>query len=193
MDKNAIDTPSSKIDLSNIPANVRAPLKALLGLIAGAPEVRSPEELEKHEEQARAIADQFFDAAITPALEQAASSPSALEAAREFVHNLPRRMRSDGLETVRVRTSRGTTVDQPLRHNPPGTDGVRRPRTAFHPPPRSLLFVHLAVSGGRPNPHPSWGYGDQGSRREVSPVAFKHPGTDSPLIPSPKPHQTNDP
>ena len=110
MDKSAIDTPSSKIDLSSIPANVLASLKAVLGLIAGGPVVTSPEELEKREEEARAIADQFFDAVMTPALEQAASSATVLEAAHELVRNLPRRMRSDGLETVKVRTSRGTTI-----------------------------------------------------------------------------------
>ena len=63
--------------------------------------VSSPEELEKREEEARAIADQFFDAVMTPALEQAASSTTVLEAAHELVRNLPRRMRSDGLETVK--------------------------------------------------------------------------------------------
>ena len=58
----------------------------------------------------RAIADEFFGALLTPVLQRAVRSAAVGDAASALVRHLPRRMRSDGLETVNVRTSRGTTV-----------------------------------------------------------------------------------
>ena len=43
-------------------------------------------------------------------LQRAVRSAAVSDAASALVRHLPRRMRSDGLETVNVRTSRGTTV-----------------------------------------------------------------------------------
>ena len=65
---------------------------------------------EQCEEQLRAIADEFFGALLTPVLQRAVRSAAVGDAASALVRHLPRRMRSDGLETVNVRTSRGTTV-----------------------------------------------------------------------------------
>lgn len=110
MDNRAIDTPSSEIDLSNIPAHLRACIRQALKLEEGSPEPRTAEELEELERQSRAISDGFFAAMFAPILQRAVGSNTVGEAARELVGNLPRRMRSDGLETVNVRTSRGTTV-----------------------------------------------------------------------------------
>ena len=45
-----------------------------------------------------------------PVLQRAVRSAAVGDAASALVRHLPRRMRSDGLETVNVRTSRGTTV-----------------------------------------------------------------------------------
>ena len=110
MDKNAIDTPSREIDLGNIPVHLRTALRRALEFEARAPAPRSAEEAEQCEEQLRAIADEFFGALLTPVLQRAVRSAAVGDAASALVRHLPRRMRSDGLETVNVRTSRGTTV-----------------------------------------------------------------------------------
>ena len=110
MDKSAIDTPSREIDLRNIPVHLRPALRRALEFEARAPAPRSAEEAEQCEEQLRAIADEFFGALLTPVLQRAVRSAAVGDAASALVRHLPRRMRSDGLETVNVRTSRGTTV-----------------------------------------------------------------------------------
>ena len=110
MDKNAIDTPSREIDLGNIPVHLRTALRRALEFEARAPAPRSAEETEQFAEQLRAIADEFFGALLTPVLQRAVGSAAVGDAASALVRHLPRRMRSDGLETVNVRTSRGTTV-----------------------------------------------------------------------------------
>ena len=110
MDKSAIDTPSREIDLGNIPVHLRTALRRALEFEARAPAPRSAEEAEQCEEQLRAIADEFFGALLTPVLQRAVRSAAVGDAASALVRHLPRRMRSDGLETVNVRTSRGTTV-----------------------------------------------------------------------------------
>ena len=94
MDKNAIDTPSREIDLRNIPVHLRTALRRALEFEARAPAPRSAEEAEQ----------------LTPVLQRAVRSAAVGDAASALVRHLPRRMRSDGLETVNVRTSRGTTV-----------------------------------------------------------------------------------
>ena len=109
MDK-TIDTPSREIDLRNIPVHLRTALRRALEFAARAPAPRSAEEAEQCEEQLRAIADEFFGALLTPVLQRAVCSAAVGDAASALVRHLPRRMRSDGLETVNVRTSRGTTV-----------------------------------------------------------------------------------
>ena len=109
MDK-TIDTPSREIDLRNIPVHLRTALRRALEFEARAPAPRSAEEAEQCEEQLRAIADEFFGALLTPVLQRAVRSAAVGDAASALVRHLPRRMRSDGLETVNVRTSRGTTV-----------------------------------------------------------------------------------
>ena len=110
MDKSAIDTPSREIDLGNIPVHLRTALRRALEFEARAPAPRSAEEAEQCEEQLRVIADEFFGALLTPVLQRAVRSAAVGDAASALVRHLPRRMRSDGLETVNVRTSRGTTV-----------------------------------------------------------------------------------
>ena len=110
MDKSAIDTPSREIELGNIPVHLRTALRRALEFEARAPAPRSAEEAEQCEEQLRAIADEFFGALLTPVLQRAVRSAAVGDAASALVRHLPRRMRSDGLETVNVRTSRGTTV-----------------------------------------------------------------------------------
>ena len=109
MDK-TIDTPSREIDLGNIPVHLHTALRRALEFEARAPAPRSAEEVEQCEEQLRAIADEFFGALLTPVLQRAVGSAAVGDAASALVRHLPRRMRSDGLETVNVRTSRGTTV-----------------------------------------------------------------------------------
>ena len=99
-----------EIDLGNIPVHLRTALRRALEFEARAPAPRSAEEAEQCEEQLRAIADEFFGALLTPVLQRAVRSAAVGDAASALVRHLPRRMRSDGLETVNVRTSRGTTV-----------------------------------------------------------------------------------
>ena len=77
-------------------------------------------------------ADEFF--VLTPVLQRAVCS-----AAVGDVRHLPRRMRSDGLETVNVRTSRGTTV--------PVTTPYYREKHARRAKRRPGLYPALVVLG----------------------------------------------
>ena len=91
------------------------------------------------EEQLRAIADEFFGALLTPVLQRAVRSAAVGDAASALVRHLPRRMRSDGLETVNVRTSRGTTV--------PVTTPYYREKHARRAKRRPGLYPALVVLG----------------------------------------------
>ena len=139
MDKSAIDTPSREIDLRNIPVHLRTALRRALEFEARAPAPRSAEEAEQCEEQLRAIADEFFGALLTPVLQRAVRSAAVGDAASALVRHLPRRMRSDGLETVNVRTSRGTTV--------PVTTPYYREKHARRAKRRPGLYPALVVLG----------------------------------------------
>ena len=139
MDKSAIDTPSREIDLRNIPVHLRTALRRRLEFEARAPAPRSAEEAEQCEEQLRAIADEFFGALLTPVLQRAVCSAAVGDAASALVRHLPRRMRSDGLETVNVRTSRGTTV--------PVTTPYYREKHARRAKRRPGLYPALVVLG----------------------------------------------
>ena len=139
MDKSAIDTPSREIDLRNIPVHLRTALRRALEFEARAPAPRSAEEAEQCEEQLRAIADEFFGALLTPVLQRAVRSAAVGDAASALVRHLPRRMRSDGLETVNVRTSRGTTV--------PVTTPYYREKHARGAKRRPGLYPALVVLG----------------------------------------------
>ena len=138
MDK-TIDTPSREIDLRNIPVHLRTALRRALEFEARAPAPRSAEEVEQCEEQLRAIADEFFGALLTPVLQRAVCSAAVGDAASALVRHLPRRMRSDGLETVNVRTSRGTTV--------PVTTPYYREKHARRAKRRPGLYPALVVLG----------------------------------------------
>ena len=138
MDK-TIDTPSREIDLGNIPVHLRTALRRALEFEARAPAPRSAEEAEQCEEQLRAIADEFFGALLTPVLQRAVGSAAVGDAASALVRHLPRRMRSDGLETVNVRTSRGTTV--------PVTTPYYREKHARRAKRRPGLYPALVVLG----------------------------------------------
>ena len=138
MDK-TIDTPSREIDLGNIPVHLRTALRRALEFEARAPAPRSAEEAEQCEEQLRAIADEFFGALLTPVLQRAVRSAAVGDAASALVRHLPRRMRSDGLETVNVRTSRGTTV--------PVTTPYYREKHARGAKRRPGLYPALVVLG----------------------------------------------
>ena len=87
----------------------------------------------------RAIADEFFGALLTPVLQRAVRSAAVGDAASALVRHLPRRMRSDGLETVNVRTSRGTTV--------PVTTPYYREKHARRAKRRPGLYPALVVLG----------------------------------------------
>ena len=139
MDKSAIDTPSREIDLRNIPVHLRTALRRALEFEARAPAPRSAEEVEQCEEQLRTIADEFFGALLTPVLQRAVCSAAVGDAASALVRHLPRRMRSDGLETVNVRTSRGTTV--------PVTTPYYREKHARRAKRRPGLYPALVVLG----------------------------------------------
>ena len=139
MEKSAIDTPSREIDLGNIPVHLRTALRRALEFEARAPAPRSAEEAEQCEEQLRAIADEFFGALLTPVLQRAVRSAAVGDAASALVRHLPRRMRSDGLETVNVRTSRGTTV--------PVTTPYYREKHARRAKRRPGLYPALVVLG----------------------------------------------
>ena len=139
MDKSAIDTPSREIDLGNIPVHLRTALRRALEFEARAPAPSSAEEAEQCEEQLRAIADEFFGALLTPVLQRAVRSAAVGDAASALVRHLPRRMRSDGLETVNVRTSRGTTV--------PVTTPYYREKHARGAKRRPGLYPALVVLG----------------------------------------------
>ena len=138
MDK-TIDTPSREIDLGNIPVHLRTALRRALEFEARAPAPRSAEEAEQCEEQLRVIADEFFGALLTPVLQRAVCSAAVGDAASALVRHLPRRMRSDGLETVNVRTSRGTTV--------PVTTPYYREKHARRAKRRPGLYPALVVLG----------------------------------------------
>ena len=138
MDK-TIDTPSREIDLRNVPVHLRTALRRALEFEARAPAPRSAEEVEQCEEQLRAIADEFFGALLTPVLQRAVGSAAVGDAASALVRHLPRRMRSDGLETVNVRTSRGTTV--------PVTTPYYREKHARRAKRRPGLYPALVVLG----------------------------------------------
>ena len=148
MDKSAIDTPSREIDLGNIPVHLRTALRRALEFEARAPAPRSAEEAEQCEEQLRAIADEFFGALLTPVLQRAVRSAAVGDAASALVRHLPRRMRSDGLETVNVRTSRGTTV--------PVTTPYYREKHARRAKRRPGLYPALVVLGIYDRCTPSW-------------------------------------
>ena len=139
MDKSAIDTPSRESDLRNIPVHLRTALRRALEFEARARAPRSAEEAEQCEEQLRAIADEFFGALLTPVLQRAVCSAAVGDAASALVRHLPRRMRSDGLETVNVRTSRGTTV--------PVTTPYYREKHARRAKRRPGLYPALVVLG----------------------------------------------
>ena len=139
MDNSPIDTPSSEIDLRYIPVHLRAPLRRALEFDARAPAPQSAEEAEQLEEQLRALADEFFGALLTPVLQRAVRSAAVGDAASALVRHLPRRMRSDGLETVNVRTSRGTTV--------PVTTPYYREKHARGRKRRPGLYPALVVRG----------------------------------------------
>ena len=139
MDKSAIDTPSREIDLGNIPVHLRTALRRALEFEARAPAPRSAEEAEQCEEQLRAIADEFFGALLTPVLQRAVRSAAVGDAASALVRHLPRRMRSDGIETVNVRTSRGTTM--------PVTTPYYREKHARGAKRRPGLYPALVVLG----------------------------------------------
>ena len=139
MDKSAIDTPSREIDLRNIPVHLRTALRRALEFEARARAPRSAEEAEQCEEQLRAIADEFFGALLTPVLQRAVRSAAVGDPASALVRHLPRRMRSDGLETVNVRTSRGTTV--------PVTTPYYREKHARRAKRRPGLYPALVVLG----------------------------------------------
>ena len=125
--------------LRNIPVHLRTALRRALEFEARAPAPRSAEEAEQCEEQLRAIADEFFGALLTPVLQRAVCSAAVGDAASALVRHLPRRMRSDGLETVNVRTSRGTTV--------PVTTPYYREKHARRAKRRPGLYPALVVLG----------------------------------------------
>ena len=72
-------------------------------------------------------------------LQRAVRSAAVGDAASALVRHLPRRMRSDGLETVNVRTSRGTTV--------PVTTPYYREKHARGRKRRPGLYPALVVRG----------------------------------------------
>ena len=149
MDKSAIDTPSREIDLRNIPVHLRTALRRALEFEARAPAPRSAEEAEQCEEQLRFIADEFFGALLTPVLQRAVRSAAVGDAASALVRHLPRRMRSDGLETVNVRGARRCRS--------------RRRTTARNTP--------VGRSGGRDSTPPWWCWASTtGARRSWPPM-----------------------
>ena len=76
---------------------------------------------------------------LTPVLQRAVCSAAVGDAASALVRHLPRRMWSDGLETVNVRTSRGTTV--------PVTTPYYREKHARRAKRRPGLYPALVVLG----------------------------------------------
>ena len=97
------------------------------------------------EEQMRVIADECFKALLTLVLQRAVRS-GRWRAESELERELHRRMRSDGLETVNVRTSRGTTVPvaTPYYREKHARRAKRRP--GLYPAwsvPRHLPAVHV--------------------------------------------------
>ena len=125
--------------MATFPSTCALPLRRALEFEARAPAPRSAEEAEQCEEQLRAIADEFFGALLTPVLQRAVRSAAVGDAASALVRHLPRRMRSDGLETVNVRTSRGTTV--------PVTTPYYREKHARRAKRRPGLYPALVVLG----------------------------------------------
>ena len=176
MDKSAIDTPSREIDLRNIPVHLRTALRRALEFDARAPAPRSAEEAEQCEEQLRVIADEFFGALLTPVLQRAVRSAAVGDAASALVRHLPRRMRSDGLETVNVRTSRGTTVPvtTPYYREKHARRAKRRP--GLYPLPEEPSSFRLHHNGR------AWASAGQRRRRKRHPSASSFRGDSSPAV-----------
>ena len=121
------------IDCSTLPSGVREALSVFRDLLEHPPKVRSPDDLEQAEVAARAVADLVFQETMTVILQKAVASPEVRDLAVQFVRNLPIRMRSDGLETVQIRTSRGTEVPVETPYYLPKGRRGRRKRHGLYP------------------------------------------------------------
>ena len=110
MPKNNAINPGSETDLSNLPPEIRALVQKCLDFRQVERTIRSAEDLEKLEDEAREVVDSTFQVLMAPALQQAVNASDLQQTAHEFVQALPQRMRADGRPTVDVRTSRGAVV-----------------------------------------------------------------------------------
>jgi hypothetical protein len=107
MANNAVDADAECDHASSIEA-VMGLAEALRGT-AGS--IRSAEDLQQFEMQVREVADRLHLAMMKDALQAAVRSPAVVEASRALVADLPRRLRSDGLQRVSVQTARGAVVE----------------------------------------------------------------------------------
>ena len=138
MDK-TIDTPSREIDLGNIPVHLRTALRRALEFEARAPAAQ----VGRGSGAVRRAAAGHRGRVLRRPPHPRAATRGALgrgwRRGERLVRHLPRRMRSDGLETVNVRTSRGTTV--------PVTTPYYREKHARRAKRRPGLYPALVVLG----------------------------------------------
>ena len=129
-------TPRAARSILAIPVHLRTALRRALERVLQAQVGRGSGAVRR---AAAGHRDEFFGALLTPVLQRAVGSAAVGDAASALVRHLPRRMRSDGLETVNVRTSRGTTV--------PVTTPYYREKHARRAKRRPGLYPALVVLG----------------------------------------------
>jgi hypothetical protein len=139
MQKLTTTNPGSEANSSNISLQIQEVCAHASAFVKADHDISSAEDLENVETEVRKIADQLFQATLTPILQAAVDSARTTEAATELVRKLPRRLRSDGATEVDVRTSRGTviTVKTPYYRERSAKGSRRRPG----------LYPALAVLG----------------------------------------------
>lgn len=92
-------------------SNIEAVIREAKALRTVAGSIRSAEDLQRFETKVRDVSDQFNLVMMKDGLRVALASPAVLESGRAVVAGLPRRLRSDGLQPVSVRTARGGVVE----------------------------------------------------------------------------------
>lgn len=126
MDISAIDATSQQLTFVSAIQQVEA-------LRADTARIVSAEMLVAHEANVRRVTDQLHAVLMGEALQAALESPEVAEASRALVERLPRRLRSDGRQTVLVRTSRGAVVQVQAKYCRERSRVGRRRRPGLYP------------------------------------------------------------
>ena len=92
-------------------ADLETILAEITAVRATAESIRSAEDLLEHENRVRAVGDMVQRFLMADGLTKAVSNPEVVQAGRALAKGLPRRLRSDGLQGVSVKTARGSVVE----------------------------------------------------------------------------------